>query len=37
MKIEAIDPAAYDAAIEGLGALLKDAIDGGASVNFLAG
>ena len=37
MKIEAIDPAAYDAAIEGLGALSKDAIDGGASVNFVAG
>ena len=37
MKIEALNPAAYDAAIEGLGALLKDAIDGGASVNFVAG
>ncbi len=37
MNIEALDPAAYDAAIEGLGALLKDAVDGGASVNFLAG
>ena len=37
MNIEALDPAAYDAAIEGLGALLKDAIDGGASVNFVAG
>ena len=36
MNIEALDPAAYDAAIEGLGALLKDAIDGGASVNFVA-
>ena len=37
MKVEALDPAAYDAAIEGLGALLKDAVDGGASVNFVAG
>ena len=37
MKIESLEPAAYDAAIEGLGALLKDAIDGGASVNFVAG
>jgi GNAT superfamily N-acetyltransferase len=37
VRIEAVDPAAYDAAIEGLGALLKDAIDGGASVNFVAG
>ena len=37
MRIEAIDPASYDAAIEGLGALLKDAVDGGASVNFVAG
>ena len=37
MKVEALDPASYDDAIEGLGALLKDAVDGGASVNFLAG
>ena len=37
MKVEVLDPAAYDAAIEGLGGLLKDAIDGGASVNFVAG
>ena len=37
MKIEALDPASYDAAIPGLGALLKDAVDGGASVNFVAG
>ena len=37
MRIEAIDPSSYDDAIEGLGALLKDAIDGGASVNFVAG
>lgn len=37
MRIEAIDPASYDDAIGGLGELLLDAIDGGASVNFLAG
>ena len=37
MNIEAIDPASYEAAIPGLGALLKDAVDGGASVNFVAG
>jgi GNAT superfamily N-acetyltransferase len=37
VNIEVLDPAAYDAAIAGLGALLKDAIDGGASVNFVAG
>jgi GNAT superfamily N-acetyltransferase len=37
VKIEGLDPAAYDAAIPGLGALLKDAVDGGASVNFVAG
>jgi GNAT superfamily N-acetyltransferase len=37
VKVEAIDPASYDAAIEGLGAVLKDAVDGGASVNFVAG
>jgi GNAT superfamily N-acetyltransferase len=37
VKVEALDPAAYEAAIAGLGALLKDAIDGGASVNFVAG
>ena len=37
MKIEAIEPGSYEAAIPGLGALLKDAIDGGASVNFVAG
>ena len=37
MNIEALDPASFDDAIEGLGALLKDAVDGGASVNFLAG
>jgi GNAT superfamily N-acetyltransferase len=37
VRIEAIDPASYDAAIEELGAVLKDAVDGGASVNFVAG
>ena len=37
MKIEGLDPSAYEAAIPGLGALLKDAVDGGSSVNFLAG
>jgi hypothetical protein len=37
VNVEALDPASYDDAIDGLGALLKDAVDGGASVNFLAG
>lgn len=37
MIIEAIDPASYQDAIQGLGELLVDAVDGGASVNFLAG
>ena len=37
MIIEAIDPSSYDDAVDGLGALLLDAVDGGASVNFLAG
>ena len=37
MKVEALDPASYDAALPELGALLKDAVDGGASVNFVAG
>lgn len=37
MKVEALDPASYDAAVPELGALLKDAVDGGASVNFVAG
>jgi GNAT superfamily N-acetyltransferase len=37
VTVEALDPASYDDAIEGLGALLKDAVDGGSSVNFLAG
>jgi GNAT superfamily N-acetyltransferase len=37
VNIEALDAASFDDAIDGLGALLKDAVDGGASVNFLAG
>jgi ribosomal protein S18 acetylase RimI-like enzyme len=37
VNIEALDPASYDEAIEGLAALLADAVDSGASVNFLAG
>jgi GNAT superfamily N-acetyltransferase len=37
VRIEVIESAAYDAAIPGLGALLKDAVDGGASVNFVSG
>ena len=37
MKVEALDAASYEDAIPALGALLKDAIDGGASVNFVAG
>jgi GNAT superfamily N-acetyltransferase len=37
VRIEAIDPASYDGAIDGLAELLVDAIEGGASVNFLAG
>ena len=35
--IERLDPAGYVAAIPALAGLLKDAVDGGASVNFLAG
>jgi hypothetical protein len=35
--IEALDPVAYAAAIPGLAALVVDAVEGGASVNFLAG
>ena len=37
MRIEAIDPSSYDDAIAGLSALLVDAVEGGAAVNFLAG
>jgi GNAT superfamily N-acetyltransferase len=35
--IETLDPASYRAAIPDLAALLVDAVEGGASVNFLAG
>jgi GNAT superfamily N-acetyltransferase len=35
--IEALDPDAYVAAIPGRAALVVDAVEGGASVNFLAG
>jgi GNAT superfamily N-acetyltransferase len=35
--IRRLDPAAYEAAIPGLAALLVDAVEGGASVNFVAG
>ena len=37
MNIEALDPASFDDAVDGLAALLIDAVDSGASVNFLAG
>jgi len=37
VNIEALDPVSYDDAVEGLAALLVDAVDGGAAVNFLAG
>lgn len=37
MRIEAIEPASYEDALDGLAALLVDAVEGGASVNFLAG
>jgi ribosomal protein S18 acetylase RimI-like enzyme len=37
VRIEAIDPSSYDDAIDGLAALLVDAVEGGAAVNFLAG
>jgi GNAT superfamily N-acetyltransferase len=37
VRIEAIEPASYEDALDGLAALLVDAVDGGASVNFLAG
>jgi GNAT superfamily N-acetyltransferase len=35
--IEALDPTGYEAAIPGLAALIVDAVEGGASVNFMAG
>ena len=37
MKVEALSADDYDGAIPGLAALLVDAVDGGASVNFVAG
>jgi GNAT superfamily N-acetyltransferase len=37
VTVEALDPASYEAAISELAALLVDAVDGGASINFLAG
>jgi GNAT superfamily N-acetyltransferase len=37
VRIERLDAPAYAAAIPGLAALLVDAVEGGASVNFLAG
>ena len=37
MRVEPLDPASYEAAIPELAALLVDAVDSGASVNFVAG
>ena len=37
IRIAALSGAAYEAAIPGLAALVVDVVDGGASVNFLAG
>lgn len=37
VTVEPVEPAAYDAAIPGLAALVVDAVEGGSSVNFLAG
>jgi GNAT superfamily N-acetyltransferase len=37
VTIDRLDQAAYEAAIPALAELLKDAVDGGAGVNFLAG
>ena len=37
MSVVALTAAEYEAAIPGLAALLVDAVDGGAGVNFLAG
>ena len=36
-RVEALDLAAYDAALDGLAELLVDAVDHGAGVNFMAG
>jgi len=37
MIVTALDPAAYEGAIDGLAELLVDAVDHGAGVNFMAG
>jgi len=37
VRIEAIESASYEDALDGLAALLVDAVEGGASVNFLTG
>jgi GNAT superfamily N-acetyltransferase len=37
VRIEAIEPESYEDALDGLAALLVDAVEGGASVNFLTG
>jgi ribosomal protein S18 acetylase RimI-like enzyme len=37
VRVEALDPASYEAVIPELARLLVDAIDSGASINFLAG
>ena len=37
MRIEAVDPASYEGAIDELADLLVEAVEGGASVNFVAG
>jgi GNAT superfamily N-acetyltransferase len=37
LEIVPLDPAGYEAAIPGLAALIVDAVEGGASVNFMAG
>ena len=35
IEVDALDPAGYEAAIPGLAALIVDAVEGGASVNFM--
>lgn len=37
LEIVALEPTSYEAAIPGLARLIVDAVDGGASVNFMAG
>jgi len=37
VRVEVLDPASYEAAIPELAELVVDAVDGGASINFLAG